>query len=178
MNLMVLINSWLDINWQITMKYATVVKPKLFRQLNTPWFYHYRNSNPHLVFLTAHSYGWLVQRLTRSNQKGKRKRIEELLCFGLFRPKRPLPQSYPSTDTPAAPPDRDPPAVGRAAIPGPSLVLDWFALKLITLRIVITLTTNYSVKQSQFTKTTSKPRASDPEESNKVFDHAIRGRLL
>ena len=38
-----------------------------------------------------------------------------------------------------------------------------------------TLTTNYSVKQSQFTKSTLEPRASDPEESNKSFDCAIRG---
>ena len=37
------------------------------------------------------------------------------------------------------------------------------------------LTTNYGVKQSQFTKPTSEPRASDPEESNKAFDRAIRG---
>ena len=37
------------------------------------------------------------------------------------------------------------------------------------------LTTNYGVKQSQFTKPTSEPRASDTEESNKAFDHAIRG---
>ena len=42
------------------------------------------------------------------------------------------------------------------------------------LGIVITLTTNYGVKQSQFIKPTSKPRASDPEESNEVFDRAIR----
>ena len=38
-----------------------------------------------------------------------------------------------------------------------------------------TLTANYSIKQSQFTKPTSEPRASDPEESNGVFDRAIRG---
>ena len=31
------------------------------------------------------------------------------------------------------------------------------------------LTVNYSVKQNQFTKLTSEPRASDPEESNEVF---------
>ena len=35
------------------------------------------------------------------------------------------------------------------------------------------LTANYSAKQNQFTKPTSKPRASDPEESNKVCDSAI-----
>ena len=40
-----------------------------------------------------------------------------------------------------------------------------------------TLIVNYSVKQSQFTKLTSEPCASDPEESNKVFDRAIRGWL-
>ena len=39
------------------------------------------------------------------------------------------------------------------------------------------LTTNYGVKQSQFTKPTSEPRASDPEEFNETFDRAIR-RLL
>ena len=37
------------------------------------------------------------------------------------------------------------------------------------------LITNYGVKQSQFTKPTSEPRASDPEKSNEVFDRAIRG---
>ena len=37
------------------------------------------------------------------------------------------------------------------------------------LGIVTTLTTNYGVKQNQFTKPTSEPRASDPEESNEVF---------
>ena len=48
------------------------------------------------------------------------------------------------------------------------------------LGIVTTLTTNYGVKQSQFTnlKSTSEPRASDPEESNEIFDRAIRGWLL
>ena len=43
------------------------------------------------------------------------------------------------------------------------------------LEIVIILTINYDVKQSQFTKSTLEPRACDPEESNEVFDHAIRG---
>ena len=37
------------------------------------------------------------------------------------------------------------------------------------------LTVNYNVKQSQFIKSTSKPRASDPEEFNEAFDRAIRG---
>ena len=32
------------------------------------------------------------------------------------------------------------------------------------------MTVNYGVKQSQFTKPTSEPRASDPEESNEAFD--------
>ena len=36
------------------------------------------------------------------------------------------------------------------------------------------LTVNYGVKQNQFTKPTSEPRASDPKESNEAFDHAIR----
>ena len=36
------------------------------------------------------------------------------------------------------------------------------------------LIVNYDVKQSQFTKPTSEPRASDPEESNEAFDRAIR----
>ena len=40
------------------------------------------------------------------------------------------------------------------------------------------LTVYYSVKQSQFIKPTPESRASDPEESNKVFDRAIRGWLL
>ena len=40
------------------------------------------------------------------------------------------------------------------------------------------LTANYGVKQNQFTKPTSKPRASDPEESNEAFDRTIRGWLL
>ena len=42
-------------------------------------------------------------------------------------------------------------------------------------------TANYGVKQSQFTKPTPEPRASDasdPEESNEAFDPAIRGWLL
>ena len=37
------------------------------------------------------------------------------------------------------------------------------------------LIANYSVKQRQFTKLTPEPRVSDLEESNKVFDRAIRG---
>ena len=36
------------------------------------------------------------------------------------------------------------------------------------------LTANHGVKQSQFTKSTPEPRTSDPEESNKAFDRAIR----
>ena len=40
------------------------------------------------------------------------------------------------------------------------------------------LTANYGVKQNQFTKPTSESRTSDPEESNEVFDRAIRGWLL
>ena len=36
------------------------------------------------------------------------------------------------------------------------------------------LTANYGVKQSQFTKPTPEPRASDAEESNNAFDRAIR----
>ena len=36
MNLLSLINLWLDINYQITTKCATLPKPKLFHQLNTP----------------------------------------------------------------------------------------------------------------------------------------------
>ena len=41
-----------------------------------------------------------------------------------------------------------------------------------------TLTTNYGVKQSQFTKPTSELRVSDPKESNEIFDRAVRGWLL
>ena len=37
-----------------------------------------------------------------------------------------------------------------------------------------TLPVNYSVKQSQLTKLTSEPRASNPEESNEAVDPAIR----
>ena len=37
-----------------------------------------------------------------------------------------------------------------------------------------TFTANYSVKQSQFTKSTSELRASDHEESNETFDRTIR----
>ena len=40
------------------------------------------------------------------------------------------------------------------------------------------LTDNYGVKQNQFTKSTSEPRASDPEESNEIFECVIRGKLL
>ena len=36
------------------------------------------------------------------------------------------------------------------------------------------LTANYGVKQSQFIKPTSEPRASDPEESNETVDYGIR----
>ena len=46
------------------------------------------------------------------------------------------------------------------------------------LKIIIILTINYGVKQSQFIKPTSEPRASDLEESNEVFDRTIRGWLL
>ena len=40
------------------------------------------------------------------------------------------------------------------------------------------MTINYGVKQSQFTKPTPEPRASDLKESNKAFDRAIREWLL
>ena len=40
------------------------------------------------------------------------------------------------------------------------------------------LTANYGVKQSQFTKPTSEPRARNPEDSNEFFDSAIWGWLL
>jgi len=40
------------------------------------------------------------------------------------------------------------------------------------------LTANYGVKQSQFTKPTSEPPTSDPEKSNEIFDRTIRGWLL
>jgi len=40
------------------------------------------------------------------------------------------------------------------------------------------LTADYGIKQSQFTKPTPEPRASDLEESNKAFDRAIKGWLL
>ena len=41
--------------------------------------------------------------------------------------------------------------------------------------IVIILTINYGVKQSQFIKSTSDPHASDSEKSNEIFYRAIRG---
>ena len=41
-----------------------------------------------------------------------------------------------------------------------------------------TLIINYGVKQRQFIKSTSEPRVSDPEESNKPFERTIRGWLL
>ena len=37
-----------------------------------------------------------------------------------------------------------------------------------------TLTVNYGVKQSKFIILTLEPRASDPEESNEIFDPVIR----
>ena len=40
------------------------------------------------------------------------------------------------------------------------------------------LAANYGGKESQFTKLTSDPHASDPEKSNEAFDRAIRGWLL
>ena len=40
------------------------------------------------------------------------------------------------------------------------------------------LIANYGVKQNQFTKPTSEPRASDPKESNETFDRSIRRWLL
>ena len=46
------------------------------------------------------------------------------------------------------------------------------------LEIVTTLITNYGVKQSHFTKSTSEPRVNDPKESNEAFDRAIREWLL
>ena len=42
----------------------------------------------------------------------------------------------------------------------------------------ITLIVNYGIKQTQFIKSTSEPRTSDPKESNEVFDRAIRVWLL
>ena len=42
----------------------------------------------------------------------------------------------------------------------------------------VTLTANYDVKQTQFTKQLQNPRACDPKESNENFDRAIRRWLL
>ena len=56
--------------------------------------------------------------------------------------------------------------------------LVWMRARILALVNSATLTVNYSVKQSQFTKPTSEPRASDPKESNEAFDRAIRGWLL
>ena len=53
--------------------------------------------------------------------------------------------------------------------------LVWMRARILALVNSATLTVNYGVKQSQFTKPTSEPHASDPEESNEVFDRAIRG---
>ena len=53
--------------------------------------------------------------------------------------------------------------------------LIWFRLVCSVLVNNDTLTANYGVKQSHFTKPTSEPRASDPEESNETFDRAFRG---
>jgi len=49
MNLMILINLWLDINCQVTTKRATVSKPKLFHQLSTPyiWSIHFVLADSH-----------------------------------------------------------------------------------------------------------------------------------
>ena len=51
----------------------------------------------------------------------------------------------------------------------------WFCSVLVNSDI---WTVYYGVKQSQFTKPTPDPRASDLEESNEAFDRAIRGWLL
>ena len=51
-----------------------------------------------------------------------------------------------------------------------SLAAQWSRLVCSVLVNSNTLTVNYGVKQSQFTKPTSEPRASDPEESNEAFD--------
>ena len=40
------------------------------------------------------------------------------------------------------------------------------------------LIANYGVKQSQITKPTSEPRASDSEESNETFERTVRGWLV
>ena len=41
--------------------------------------------------------------------------------------------------------------------------------------MLITLTANYSVKKVSLQNQLQNPRASDPEESNEIFDHVIRG---
>ena len=50
----------------------------------------------------------------------------------------------------------------------------WFGLAKSGLEILSTLTANYGVKQSQFTKSTLEPYARNPEVSNEVFDRMIR----
>ena len=51
MNLMILINLWLNVNYQITTKYATVAKSKFFHQINTPslaaWHWHGKSKTMH-----------------------------------------------------------------------------------------------------------------------------------
>ena len=51
---------------------------------------------------------------------------------------------------------------------------EWFCLVCSVLVNSDILTANYSIKQSRFTKATSEPHISDPEESNEDFDRAIR----
>ena len=53
---------------------------------------------------------------------------------------------------------------------------NFFSLSCLVCSVLVNsniLTVNYDVKQSQFTKPISEPRASDPEESNETFDRAI-----
>ena len=63
-----------------------------------------------------------------------------------------------------------------------TVITDKFSLECRQARLVCTvlvnsdiLIANYGVKQSQFTKPTSEPRACDPQESNDACDRAIRG---
>lgn len=79
------------------------------------WFYHYRNSNLPPVAFNG-KFLPLTCATKRNKKIGKEKRSRRTL-LRFISPYCPLPQSYPSTDTPTALPDGDPPAGSRAAIP-------------------------------------------------------------
>ena len=61
MNLMILINSWLNINCRVITKYATISKVKLFHQLNIAWVKRWRRIECGVRSVQCRAAQWMIR---------------------------------------------------------------------------------------------------------------------